>query len=290
VPGDIEPAVNRLEDAFLYDLDELEQVALQGRAERETAAGAAWAILETELAGFRQRQAEREAVPTLVALRAGFEAARQAVLAELPPDDPARPALERATQLLVNRLLHRPMAELRRMAVTGPGAAEEQVVAEALLRRLFGQPARLPFWQRAGLWQGISLASLAVAGFFAFQSLEQFAPPAPAPLFVSEIVAEDQSLRLLAVYDSGAAELRLTRTAGTAAAGRVLELWAIAGEAAPVSLGVLPAGETVALPLPEALRGAVAGLVLAVSDEPPGGSPTGAPTGAVLAVGQVSAL
>jgi len=137
VPGDIEPAVNRLEDAFLYDLDELEQVALQGRAERETAAGAAWAILETELAGFRQRQAEREAVPTLVALRAGFEAARQAVLAELPPDDPARPALERATQLLVNRLLHRPMAELRRMAVTGPGAAEEQVVAEALLRRLF---------------------------------------------------------------------------------------------------------------------------------------------------------
>ena len=137
VPGDIEPAVNRLDDAFLYDLDELEQVALQGRAGREAEAVAAWAILEAELAGFRQRQAEREAVPALVALRAGFEAARQAVLAELPPDDPARPALDRATQLLVNRLLHRPMAELRRMAVTGPGAAEEQAAAEALLRRLF---------------------------------------------------------------------------------------------------------------------------------------------------------
>lgn len=133
VPGDIEPAVNRLDDAFLYDLDELEQVALQGRAGREAEAGAAWAILEAELAGFRQRQAEREAVPALVALRAGFEAARQAVLAELPPDDPARPALDRATQLLVNRLLHRPMAELRRMAVTG----EEQAAAESLLRRLF---------------------------------------------------------------------------------------------------------------------------------------------------------
>ncbi|RKQ69892.1 glutamyl-tRNA reductase [Oceanibaculum indicum] len=133
VPGDIEPAVNRLDDAFLYDLDELEQVALQGRAGREAEAGAAWAILEAELAGFRQRQAERDAVPALVALRAGFEAARQAVLAELPPDDPARPALDRATQLLVNRLLHRPMAELRRMAVTG----EEQAAAESLLRRLF---------------------------------------------------------------------------------------------------------------------------------------------------------
>ncbi|MCH2394146.1 glutamyl-tRNA reductase [Oceanibaculum sp.] len=133
VPGDIEPAVNRLDDAFLYDLDELEQVALQGRAGREAEAGAAWAILEAELAGFRQRQAERDAVPALVALRAGFEAARQAVLAELPPDDPARPALDRATQLLVNRLLHRPMEELRRMAVTG----EEQAASESLLRRLF---------------------------------------------------------------------------------------------------------------------------------------------------------
>lgn len=137
VPGDIEPAVNRLEDAFLYDLDELEQVALQGRAGREAAAGAAWAILATELAGFRQRLAEREAVPALVVLRAGFEAARQAVLAELPPDDPARPALERTTQLLVNRLLHRPMAELRRMAASGPEAGNEQAVAETLLRRLF---------------------------------------------------------------------------------------------------------------------------------------------------------
>lgn len=137
VPGDIEPAVNRLDDAFLYDLDELEQVALQGRAGREAAAGAAWAILETELASFRQRLAEREAVPALVALRAGFEAARQSILAELPPDDPARPALDRATQLLVNRLLHRPMAALRRMAAAGPGPGKEQAAAEALLRRLF---------------------------------------------------------------------------------------------------------------------------------------------------------
>jgi anti-sigma-K factor RskA len=94
----------------------------------------------------------------------------------------------------------------------------------------------------------------------------------------------------LAVYDPDTTELRLTRTAGDAAEGRVLQLWAIAGAAAPVSLGVLPADPTTAVILPEALRADVAGLVLAVSDEPPGGSPTGAPTGAVLAVGQVSGL
>ena len=163
-------------------------------------------------------------------------------------------------------------------------------VKTALEKRLFGLPERQSFWQRAGLWQGISLASVAVAAFFAFQTLQVPEPTAPAPLFVSDIAAEDQSLRLLAVYDSASGEVRLTRTAGSAASGRVLQLWAIAGEAAPVSLGVLPEDTTTAVILPDSLREGVADLVLAVSDEPPGGSPTGAPTGAVLAVGQVSAL
>ncbi|OAN72784.1 hypothetical protein A8B83_07815 [Rhodobacteraceae bacterium EhC02] len=168
--------------------------------------------------------------------------------------------------------------------------APRPAVKTGLERRLFGQPQRLPFWRRVGLWQAVSLASVALAAFLALQSLQPPQPVAPTPLFVSEIAAEDQSLRLLAVYDAQAAELRLTRTAGSAAEGRVLQLWAIAGDAAPVSLGVLPETGTTAVILPEALRAGLADLVLAISDEPAGGSPTGAPTGAVLAVGQVSAL
>lgn len=174
------------------------------------------------------------------------------------------------------------------------GVPPAPAVKSALERRLFGMPARVPFWQRAGLWQGVSLASVAVAAFFAFQALQPVdAPPREptrAPLFISEIAAEDQSLRLLAVYDSTLGEVRLTRVAGAAVDGRVLQLWAIAGDAAPVSLGVLPDAAATAVDLPFALRSDVAGLVLAVSDEPPGGSPTGAPTGAVLAVGQVTEL
>lgn len=168
--------------------------------------------------------------------------------------------------------------------------APRAAVKPALERRLFGMPTRVPFWQSAGLWQGVSLAPVAVAAFFAFQTLQPVDEPTRSPLFVSEITAEDQSLRLLAVYDSAVGEVRLTRTAGAAAEGRVLQLWAIAGEAAPVSLGVLPDAVATAVDLPAALRSDVAGLVLAVSDEPPGGSPTGAPTGAVLAVGQVTEL
>ena len=173
-------------------------------------------------------------------------------------------------------------------AETTPRAA----VKADLTERLFGAPERrVPFWQKLGLWQGVSFASILLAGFFAWQVLQQD-PDAPGrgPLYVSEIAAEDQSLRVLAVYDSDAGELQINRTAGQAASGRALELWAIAEGNAPVSLGVLPEAQTAGVPLPEEFRTQLTSLTLAISDEPPGGSPTGQPTGAVLAVGTVTEL
>ena len=162
-----------------------------------------------------------------------------------------------------------------------------------LMQRLFGAAERpTPFWQRLGLWQGLSFASLLLAGFFAWQVM-LLAPgdtPSGGPLYVSEIAAEDQSLRVLAVYDSTSAELQINRTAGQAASGRALELWAIAEGEAPVSLGVLPETRVADIPLPEAFRARIGSLTLAISDEPPGGSPTGQPTGAVLAAGTVTEL
>lgn len=216
--------------------------------------------------------------------------AAEYVLRLLDPTEEARVAARLAREPALAEEVAAWRVRLSGLEAEVQEVAPRAAVKTGLERRLFGMPSRAPFWQRAGLWQAVSLASLAVAAFFAVQSLQLPQDPARAPLFVSEIAAEDQSLRLLAVYDSQAAELRLTRTAGSAAAGRVLQLWAIAGDAAPVSLGVLPEGDTAAVILPDALRAGVADLVLAVSDEPPGGSPTGAPTGAVLAVGQVSAL
>jgi anti-sigma-K factor RskA len=71
----------------------------------------------------------------------------------------------------------------------------------------------------------------------------------------------------------------------------VLELWLIEGDAAPVSLGVLPEAPQARVPLDRALAARIAaGALLAISDEPEGGSPTGAPTGAVLAAGPVQEI
>jgi glutamyl-tRNA reductase len=127
IPGDIEPAVNRVDNAFLYDLADLEKVALEGRATREAAARAARQIVEAEVAGFMKGRAARAAVPAIVSLRQHFEETRDAVLAEAGGD-----AAE-ATRLLINRLLHSPSEAMKQIAAEG---AEWQAM-EKTLKKLF---------------------------------------------------------------------------------------------------------------------------------------------------------
>ncbi len=134
VPADVEPAVHDLDGAFVYTLDDLEQVAREGRANREAAAAEAWKIVEAETDGWRRSRAERDAVPTLVSLRNRFEAMRDEILAADPNADAAE-----ATRRLVNRLLHRPSEALRELAAESGDEAEKQAVAR-MVARLFGLP------------------------------------------------------------------------------------------------------------------------------------------------------
>jgi glutamyl-tRNA reductase len=131
IPGDIDPAVNRVDGAFLYDLTDLERLAMEGRATREAAAREAWAIVEVELNSFRRGQAARAAVPSIVALRRHFEETREQVLAEAGDD------AEKATRLLVSRLLHDPSETMKGIAAGEGTTKAEWDVAEQLLRRIF---------------------------------------------------------------------------------------------------------------------------------------------------------
>ncbi len=147
VPGDIDPLADRLDGVFLYTLDELERVARNGRIAREAVVEAARRIVDEAVDAFRHERAERAAVPALVRLRAHFERVRRGALADCGGDP------ERATQLLVNRLLHGPSLQLRHIAgqhadllATGAGtmppaeagADPELARIEDLLDRLFG--------------------------------------------------------------------------------------------------------------------------------------------------------
>jgi glutamyl-tRNA reductase len=130
VPGDVEPAVHELDDAFVYTLDDLELVARHNRAGREAAAEDAWRIVDAAVTAWRRSRAERDAVPTLVALRDRFDAIRDEVLAADPKADAGE-----ATRRLVNRLLHTPSKALRDVAGNAGEDADEAV---RVVTRLFG--------------------------------------------------------------------------------------------------------------------------------------------------------
>jgi len=131
IPGDVDPAVNRVDGAYLYDLTDLERVAMEGRASREGAARAAWAIVEAELAAFNKDRAARTAVPAIMALRSRFETEREQVLAEAGND------ADKATRLLINRLLHAPSQTMKDIAAGGDATRADWDLAERTLKRLF---------------------------------------------------------------------------------------------------------------------------------------------------------
>ena len=70
-----------------------------------------------------------------------------------------------------------------------------------------------------------------------------------------------------------------------------MELWLIPEGEKPHSLGLIDPDKPVTISVPENLLPKVnQSAVLAVSLEPPGGSPTGQPTGPVIANGKLAAL
>lgn len=127
IPEDIARAVEKLDGAFRYAIDDLEGLALKGRTEREASLAEAWKIVDGELDAFRRQGAARAADPAIVALRRRFESERQRVLAETQDAG-------RATELLIHRLLHAPSEELRALTRGDP---ETREAAEQLVARLF---------------------------------------------------------------------------------------------------------------------------------------------------------
>lgn len=146
--------------------------------------------------------------------------------------------------------------------------------------RLFGPPAR----PETGLWRWFAGASgLATALLAAVLWLGQPMPPAPGPLWISDMVSADGAVRLAALYDERSGEMRVSVGGTAPAEGRDFELWLIAGAGAPISLGVMPREGQAAMPIPDDLRPLVAQATLAITDEPLGGSPQGVATGPLVA-------
>ena len=157
--------------------------------------------------------------------------------------------------------------------VAGPDVRPPAGLRARIEARLFGAPSS---GRAGGLLGWLTLLGAPAVAFAAAFFLLQ--PATFDPTIHVDIVVADAGLTVAAGADEDT--LRIINVDDTAPApGRAFEVWLIAGDAAPVSLGLLPASGSVDLPRPAALA---TGVVIAVSDEPAGGSPTGAPTGPIL--------
>ena len=119
VPRALEPALNQLDNVYLYDIDDLEGVVAQNRGARAREAAKAETIVEAEVDAFWRWFTSLDAVPTIVALREQVEAIRRHEIERLLPalgalDPRQREALERLTRAIVNKVLHGPLTALRR--------------------------------------------------------------------------------------------------------------------------------------------------------------------------------
>jgi glutamyl-tRNA reductase len=121
VPRDVDPEMGKLEGIFVYDIDDLQQVAAAHMAERSREATDAEALIEGEVERFHQRQLTVNVAPAIVALQHQAEEIRQAELkhaharlGSLSAEQLA--AVEALTRGLVNKFLHPPMQALKQAA------------------------------------------------------------------------------------------------------------------------------------------------------------------------------
>jgi glutamyl-tRNA reductase len=119
VPRNFDPAINALDNVYLYDIDDL-GVAVAGNVEeREREAVRAEVIVEEEVERYWRWFASLEVVPTIVAIREKVEAIRlrelEKALATLKDQAPRhRALLDALTSSIVNKILHAPISSLKR--------------------------------------------------------------------------------------------------------------------------------------------------------------------------------
>jgi glutamyl-tRNA reductase len=119
VPRDVAPEVNTLEGCFVYDIDDLQQIAARNQSARSREAEAAEYIVSTEAARYADRLSQAPATEAIKQLLAEAETLRLAELARLTqaPTQPLTPdqlaAIDRLTRSLTAKLLHPQIAALR---------------------------------------------------------------------------------------------------------------------------------------------------------------------------------
>jgi glutamyl-tRNA reductase len=137
VPRNIEPEVNKLDNVFLYDIDDLDKTVQTNIEGRNATAIEAEEIIREEVERMMQRLKTREVAPTIVSLQEQLESVRtheidrmRGRLGVMTPQQ--EEAIEAITRGIINKIAHGPITELRRNSASPEGAHLSD-----LIRKLF---------------------------------------------------------------------------------------------------------------------------------------------------------
>jgi glutamyl-tRNA reductase len=137
VPRNIEPAVNDLDNVFLYDIDDLQEVVNSNLRERAREADHAEKMVAEEVERMMARLKVAEVTPTIVGIQEQLEQIRTGELEKIRRrmgtlSTQQEEALEALTRGIINKIAHGPISELRAQAGKPEGA---HVIAA--IRRVF---------------------------------------------------------------------------------------------------------------------------------------------------------
>jgi anti-sigma-K factor RskA len=203
-----------------------------------------------------------------------------------------------AERVARDRAFARLVADWESRLAPWAGEIAEAVPPPELWARVAGAlpapaPQRAGIWQSLAFWRGLTLVTGALAaacvGLLIYVG-GHFGPLTPEAPLVANIDGGGQH-HFVATIDTIRGNIAVSPAAYAADATRVPELWLIPADGRPRPVGLLQADKAVTLALPPGLVSlAKSNAVLAVSLEPPGGSPTGLPTGPVIATGKLTSL
>jgi anti-sigma-K factor RskA len=150
---------------------------------------------------------------------------------------------------------------------------------------------RESLWQSLAFWRSFAIGSAALAAASIGALTFIVISPAPRAPMLATLGASSGQPNFVAAINAGGTSLMVVPAALLTSDPRAMELWLIPAGDKPHSLGLIEPGRPVRLDVPRDLVARItADATLAVSMEPPGGSPTGQPTGPVIASGTLTSL
>ena len=128
IPSAVEPAVELINEAFVYNLGDLEKLAVEGMEKRRSEMAAAETIIMEELDAFSNKFSEPDIGSFAKEIREALEGELLYILEQKPSLN-----AKEASYLLLNKFLHQPITALRELSIQNKLDSDTEILIRKLL-------------------------------------------------------------------------------------------------------------------------------------------------------------